>query len=231
MGGHASHRVDLAAELRHEERVHHRRRRQAEVDRGSYRHDQLVDRGNTLIGVDEQPFPIERHNVHPKRVGVRRDRRPRIELMGADPIDPAQQDHNQRRDRPDDKLDTSFISRIPAVAGAWVGRPVPPSEPQGRQDHGNHDHEHDGRRVDQKEPLRRRDRPLRIHHSGGLTGSNHHRGACDQPAKRARALRPKPRIRWGSVRCVTPILHGGLRDRGVTPKTPLASRQILTTEF
>ena len=67
VGGHAAHRVDLAAELRHEERIHHRRRGEAEVDRGSGRHDQLIDRGNALIGVDEQPFPIERNDIHPKR--------------------------------------------------------------------------------------------------------------------------------------------------------------------
>ena len=30
--------------------------------------------------------------------------------MGTDPNDPAQQDHGQRRDRPDDELDTPFIN-------------------------------------------------------------------------------------------------------------------------
>jgi hypothetical protein len=65
VGGHAAHRVDLTAELRHEERVHDRRRGEPEPDRCSSRDDQVIDRGDTLIGVDEQPFPIERHNVDP----------------------------------------------------------------------------------------------------------------------------------------------------------------------
>ena len=83
--------------------------------------DQLVDRSDALIGVDEQPFPIERDDVDLERLGVRGDRRPRIELMGTDPDDPAQQDHDQRRDRPGDKLDTPFIAFVRARAGAGVG--------------------------------------------------------------------------------------------------------------
>ena len=61
--GHPGHRVDLAAELRDEERIHHRRRGEPKVDRRSGRDHQLIDGGDALIGVDEQPFPIERHDV------------------------------------------------------------------------------------------------------------------------------------------------------------------------
>ena len=63
--------------------------------------------------------------------------------MRADPDDPAQQDHDQRRDRPDDEFDAPFIGSVRAAAGAGVGRPVPPGKRQGRQDHRNHDDEHD----------------------------------------------------------------------------------------
>src|SRR6516225_1345620 len=56
--GHAAHRVDLAAELRHEERIHYRRRGEPEFDGRSDGNNQLIDSGDTLIGVDEQPFPI-----------------------------------------------------------------------------------------------------------------------------------------------------------------------------
>ena len=69
MRGHAAHRVDLAAELRHEERIHHRRRGEPKFNGRSGRDYQLIDGGYALIGVDEQPFPIERHDVHVQRVG------------------------------------------------------------------------------------------------------------------------------------------------------------------
>src|SRR5262245_29489636 len=90
MSDHAAHRVDLTAELRHEERIHHRRRREPKFDGCFSRDNQLVDSGDTLIGVDEQPFPIERHNVHPQRVGFPGYRFSRIELMGPDPNNTAQ---------------------------------------------------------------------------------------------------------------------------------------------
>src|SRR5262252_2631654 len=121
MRDHAAHRVDLAAELRHEERIHHCGRGEPKFDGRSGRNDQLIDRGDTVIGVDEQPFPIERHDVHAQRVGFRRDRRPWIELMGPDPNDPAQQDYGQRRDRPDDELHAPFIGLFQATGGAGVG--------------------------------------------------------------------------------------------------------------
>src|SRR5262249_44382744 len=45
--GHAAHRVNLAAELRHEERIHHRRRGEPKFDRRSDRDNQLIDGGDT----------------------------------------------------------------------------------------------------------------------------------------------------------------------------------------
>src|SRR6516165_3446067 len=175
MRDHAAHRVDLTAELRHEERIHHRRRGQPKFDGRSGRNNQLIDSGDTVIGVDEQPFPIERHDVYAQWIGFARDRRPRIKLMGPDPNDSAQQDHGQRWDRPDDELHSPFIGLVKAARGPGVGGPVPPGERQGGHDYRNHDDEHDRRRVDQQEPLRRRDRPLRVQHA--LTGCEEQRGA------------------------------------------------------
>src|SRR5262249_1038690 len=121
MRGHAAHRVDLAAGLRHEERIHQRGGGEWKLDWRSGRDDQLIDSGDALIGVDEQPFPIERHDVHAEGSGFPGNRRARIQLMGTDPNDPAQQDHGQRRDRPGDELDTLFIGFVRATAGAGVG--------------------------------------------------------------------------------------------------------------
>src|SRR6516162_10192413 len=120
VGGHPSHRVDLAAELRHEKGIHHCRRSQTKTDRRRRRDDQLIDRRNTLMGIDEQPFPIECHNLDPERVDIRWDWRPRVELMGTDPDYPAQQDYNQRRDRPENELGTPLIALIRAAAGLRV---------------------------------------------------------------------------------------------------------------
>src|SRR6516164_6022807 len=44
MRDHAAHRVDLAAELRHEERVHHRRRGEPKFDGRCGRDNQLIER-------------------------------------------------------------------------------------------------------------------------------------------------------------------------------------------
>src|SRR6516162_10003305 len=121
MRDHAAHRVDLAAELRHEERVHHRCRGEPKFDGRCDRDNQLIDSGDTLIGVDEQPFPIERHDVHAQRVGFPGNRRSRIELMRPDPNDTAQQDYGQRRDRPHDELHAPFIGLVQAAGSVRIG--------------------------------------------------------------------------------------------------------------
>src|SRR5215475_14044581 len=56
---HSVHRGDHGAELRHKEHVHHGRRREREVHNAGG-NDELIDAGNALFGVDEEPFPIER---------------------------------------------------------------------------------------------------------------------------------------------------------------------------
>jgi hypothetical protein len=60
---HAGHRVDLAAQLRDEEHVHHGVGRDLEVHRRAGRELDLVDRGDVLLRIDEQPLPVERHDL------------------------------------------------------------------------------------------------------------------------------------------------------------------------
>ena len=186
MRRHASHRVNLAAELRHEERVHHRRRGKPELHRRAGRHHELVDRGNALVGVYEQPLPIERHDIDAQRLGICGDRRLRIELMRADPGDPAQQDHDQCGDRPGDELNAPFVSDVETAHGARVRCPVPPRERQCRDDDRHDDDEHDCRGVDQQQPLRRRDRTLRIQYSRRTAGRDEQRGADHYQSIRVR---------------------------------------------
>jgi hypothetical protein len=52
MRDHAVHRIDLTAELRHEKRIHHRRRGQPKFDGCFGRDNQLIDSSDNLIGVD-----------------------------------------------------------------------------------------------------------------------------------------------------------------------------------
>ena len=66
-GRHAVHRVDHAAELRDEKRIHDARRRQREMHRHANGHSERVDGCDLLLGIKEQPFPIERNNLDLER--------------------------------------------------------------------------------------------------------------------------------------------------------------------
>ena len=78
---HAGHRVNLAAELGDEEAVHDARRGQPEVNRHARRNDEIVDRGDALVRIDEQPAPIQRHHFDLERGSGGFQRLRRIELM------------------------------------------------------------------------------------------------------------------------------------------------------
>src|SRR5262249_57708244 len=73
----------------------------------------------------------------------------------------------------------------PALIEGCAAPPVPPSERQGGHDYGNHDNEHNRRRIDQEKSLRRSDRPLRIQYAGRLTGGEKNCGADCRPAEQA----------------------------------------------
>ena len=78
---HPGHCVDLAAELRHKEAVHHPRRGQFEPDGRVHGDGQLIDGRNAVVGIDEQPFPIERDDLNPDGLFRRGDRLGRIEVV------------------------------------------------------------------------------------------------------------------------------------------------------
>ena len=78
---HSGHGVDLAAELRHEEAVHHARGGQLEADRRADRNGQLIDGRDALLGIDEQPFPVERDDLNPDRFHRGGNRLARIEVV------------------------------------------------------------------------------------------------------------------------------------------------------
>ena len=164
---HSRHRVDLAAELRHEEAVHDPRGGQLEADRRADRHGQLIDARDALLGVDEQPFPIERDDLNRDGLDRRGDRFARIEVMRADPGDAANQQHGHRGDRPNQHLEPAGIVEIRQVAGARVGRAKPEGDAEGGEDRRDDDRQHDAERVEQNLPFGSGDRPFRIEHAFG----------------------------------------------------------------
>ena len=114
-GGHAVHRVNHASELRDEEHVHHARRGKLELQRHACGNGERIDACDLLVGIDEQPFPVERHRLN--RLGRRGsfDRLGRVELMGADPCHAAKKDDGECRHRLDDEFDATRILPVGPV--------------------------------------------------------------------------------------------------------------------
>ena len=162
MRRHSCHRVDLTAELRHEEAVHDAGGGQLEADRCTDRDDKMIDAGDALVGVDEQPFPIEGDDLDGDGLDLRGDRLARIEVMRSNPGDAADQEHRHQRDRPDEHFNTARIDKVGPVACARVGCTKPKCDSQRRQDHRDDDRQHDTERVEQDLPFREGDRSLRI---------------------------------------------------------------------
>jgi hypothetical protein len=161
-GGHAVHGVDHAAELRDEEHVHHACRGKLELQRHALGYGERIDRRNFLVGIDEQPFPIQGHRLNCQRLVGSFDGLCRVELMCADPRHAAEQDDGEGRDRPDHKLDPPRILPVWPVKCFCVGGPKPERKGKDRGDGRQHDRQHDPKRVDQDGLFGGPDRPLWI---------------------------------------------------------------------
>src|ERR1700722_11295084 len=101
---HAVHGVDHAAELGDEEGCHHAPRGQSKANRNAGRDDQSVDARDMLVGIDEQPFPVERHDLNIERLFCRNDGPRRVKIMRADPGHAAHKHDGEQRNRPDDQF-------------------------------------------------------------------------------------------------------------------------------
>jgi hypothetical protein len=119
-----------------------------------------ADVSSKLIGV--QPFPIEGDDLDGDGLDLRGDRLARIEVMRSDPGDAADQEHRHQRDRPDEHFNTARINKVRPKGCARVGRSKPKSDSQRREDHRDHDRQHDAERVEQDLPFGDGDRSLRI---------------------------------------------------------------------
>ena len=127
--------------------------------------DELIHARDALLRVDEQPFPIERDDLHLDRLGWRGNRFEGVEIVGSDPDHAAKKQNGQDRNTPDDELDASGIDEVGTVVRPRIGCAKPPAEDQYSDDRGHYDHQHDSQRVEQDFCIRRADRPLRVQHA------------------------------------------------------------------
>src|ERR1700722_11749791 len=117
-----------------------------------------------LVRVDEQPLPVERHNLDVEGLLLRFDRPGRIQVMRADPGDTAPKHDGQEWNRPYDQLERAGIFEVRQIARPGVGRSVPPGGRENGEDRRDNDGEHDRHRIDQDRLVRVADRALRIEH-------------------------------------------------------------------
>ncbi len=159
---HAGHGVDLACQRGNEEGVHHARRGDPELDGAVHRRRHFIDRRHTLFRIDEQPLPVQRHDLDHQRLGVGRNftafgqarqRTIGIELMRADPGERAERDDDEQRRRPDQQLQHGGMVPFGVVARGLVAGAVAPGEQQGEDDDRHDDEQHQAGGDEDQVPL------------------------------------------------------------------------------
>ncbi len=78
-----------------------------------------IDGRNALVGIDKQPFPVERHRLDRQRFARSCHWRQGVELVRPDPCDAAKQNDRKGRDGPDHELDASRIGPLGQVGRAF----------------------------------------------------------------------------------------------------------------
>ncbi len=126
---------------------------------------QLVDGRNTLLGVDEQPAPVQRNHLDLYGRLVGDQGFGRIQVVGTDPRHPTQKRNRERRDRPDDQLNAAGVFPVRFVLGSPVAVPEPPGKDEREHDDRNDHRQHDRRRIGENDPLGKTDWPMRIQHA------------------------------------------------------------------
>ncbi|MNG94141.1 hypothetical protein D3C79_531410 [compost metagenome] len=138
LGLHPGHGVDLTAQLRNEEGVHHGVGGHPEVDRGIDREGQLIDRGDTQFRIDKQPFPVEGNNIDLDRFDVRFQRFIRIQRVGSFPGNHRQDGDNNDGYGPDNRFNLVGVRPIRGVFGGGIGCSVFTSKGHRHNNHRNH---------------------------------------------------------------------------------------------
>src|SRR5580698_6420908 len=161
---HPVHCVDHAAQLGDEECGHHTPRGQRKANRNARRDDQSVDARDMLVRIDEQPFPVERHDLNVERLFLRNETPRGVKIMRTDPGHPAKQHDGEQRNRPYDQLKRAGIFEVGQIARPGVGRSVPPRGRQGGDNGRDHDDEHDRHGIDEECRVAVGDWTFRIEH-------------------------------------------------------------------
>ena len=161
-GLHARHRVDLTAQSRDEERVHHGVGSDLEVDRGVRREHDLVDRGDALFRVDEQPLPVQRDHFNGDWLDVGFQRLVRVQCVGRLVGDVTQGNDDQYRNSPHRDFDLGGVGPFWRVDGVLVGSAVFPGEQERHDDDRHDDQQHQQRCGDDQVSLIQADLALGI---------------------------------------------------------------------
>ena len=99
------------------------------MHRRARRDDQLVDAGDTLVGIDEQPLPVERDDLDLQRLGFATAAgRPGSRSWEPIQATPPRNMMVSSRDRPDDQLDAARIDQSGSSARPRVGGAEPPGD-------------------------------------------------------------------------------------------------------
>ena len=144
-----------------------------EINRPVDRRRELIDRGDTIFGIDEQPFPVERHHIDLKwlrfgaAIAISGDTaKPTIGIkqMRSHPCQRAKRDNNEQRSRPDAKFEQGRMIPIRFIGGLVVGLAVFPGkkDDQRHDRHNNEQHQAGGK--DQQITFLNRDIAGRIQH-------------------------------------------------------------------
>ena len=105
---------------------------------------EIVDGGDVLFGVDEEPLPLEGDDLHIEGLFVRGDRLERVELIGLDIREDTDNGDHDDRDAPPDIFGDGVVDEVGVISGVFVVGAEPPREDEGQDIDGNDDQQHEG---------------------------------------------------------------------------------------
>ena len=138
-GLHACHGVNLAAQLRDEEGSHYGVRGEFEADRNIDGKSDLIDGGDILIRVNEEPFPIQGYGFDVDGLVGRRDGLIGIQRMGPGPGQNRKNRDNGNGNRPHEQIDFSGITPFRHISRFSIGSSVLSGKPESHDEDGNDD--------------------------------------------------------------------------------------------
>jgi len=143
------------------------------MDRGAHRQGQFVDGRHAVVGIDKEPFPVERNDFDLDRLDVRggrRNRLARIERVRRHPGHGAERQDDQARHGPDDGLDAVGMLEVGRIGRLGVRSTVLPGKGDRHDDDGDDRDQHQRDGEQDQVFFACGDRPLGVHHSHFTSG-------------------------------------------------------------